>query len=76
MEACQLSKSYRPFANAAEFTPFRDRWITNRDGVTKRIESYNDFGVDGISYESLFCHRKFEDGTPVGVEVKDDEYTF
>ena len=80
-------KRYRPFANAAEFEPHRDRWIVRSckdDGDNNlttgcfRVAAYDDdaiWTVDGetTSYEGVFKNgKKFEDGTPFGVEVTDD----
>jgi hypothetical protein len=50
-----MTKKYRPFKDAAEFTPFRDRWIANPHGVTRRVEFYNDFGANGISWNRCFA---------------------
>ena len=69
-------KRYRPFANAAEFEPHRDKWLSH-DGVVGawRIHEYNDESFmirDGVfcTFEEAFKDgRKFEDGTPFGVEV-------
>jgi hypothetical protein len=61
---------YRPFANAAEFEPYRDRWLKNGDTV-RRVDHYNDQGVNGMTWESLFRNRTFEDGSPCGVEVSE-----
>ena len=73
---------YRPFASAAEFAPHRDRWIcrtySTQDHVPGhyRVSSYDDDGIwtaEGrkASYELMFTEgRKFDDGTPFGVEVK------
>ena len=80
-------KRYRPFANAAEFEPHRDRWIRRSckdDGDNNltagcfRVAAYDDdaiWTVDGetTSYEAVFKNgKKFTDGTPFGVEVTDD----
>jgi hypothetical protein len=63
---------YRPFANAAEFAPHRDRWIcTPGANTVRRIDHYNDQGVNGMAWESLLRNRTFEDGTPCGVEVSE-----
>ena len=69
-------KRYRPFANAAEFEPHRDKWLKQNSGnVSYRIKaySYNDrfyyTGDDGDTWESMFNDFEFEDGTPFGVEV-------
>ena len=76
-------KQYRPFANAAEFKPHRDRWvkllISKSDGVylTYRVATYDDWGVifggSKESYGNVFNRYVFDnlDGTtePFGVEV-------
>lgn len=77
-------KRYRPFANAAEFEPFRDRWVKRSskhdtyDTIPAgcfRVTAYNDHHYwtgDGISisYEESFNDGKcFDDGTPFGIEV-------
>jgi hypothetical protein len=65
-------KRYRPFASAAEFEPHRDRWIcTPGANTVRRIDHYNNQGVNGMTWESLFRNRTFEDGTPCGVEVSE-----
>ena len=69
-------KRYRPFVNAAEFEPHRDKWLLH-DGVVGawRIHEYDDESFmirDGVfcTFEEAFEDgRKFEDGTPFGVEV-------
>ena len=73
-------KTYRAFANAAEFKPYRDRWITKlhsngraSDGCF-RVDSYDDFGVwignERLSFDDMFnTNQPFDDGTPFGVEV-------
>jgi hypothetical protein len=62
---------YRPFANAAEFAPHRERWIrTPGQEVTKRVEHYSDRGVNGMSFSVLLEDRTFDDGTPCGVKVE------
>jgi hypothetical protein len=61
---------YRPFVSAAEFAPYRDRWIrTPGQETVKKVGSYNDKGVDGMSWELLLRNRTFDDGSPCGVEV-------
>ena len=72
-------KRYRPFANAAEFEPHREKWLQLKlGGGDHRIKthSYNDrkhyTGDDGNTWKEMFNDFKFEDGTPFGVEVVDD----
>jgi len=61
---------YRPFANAKEFAPHRDRWIrTPGQDTARRVLHYSDRGVDGMAYSTLFRDRTFDDGSPCGVEV-------
>ena len=69
-------KRYRPFANAAEFEPHRDKWIKRKSGnVDHRIKthSYNNLkhytGDIGDTWKAMFDDFEFEDGTPFGVEV-------
>jgi hypothetical protein len=65
-------KRYRPFASAAEFAPHRDKWICTPGANTcRRVDHYNDLGVNGMAWESLLRNRTFEDGTPCGVEVSE-----
>ena len=72
-------KRYRPFANAAEFEPHRDKWLKLKlGGGDHRIKthSYNDrkhyTGDDGNTWKEMFNDFEFEDGTPFGIEVIDD----
>ncbi len=66
---------YRPFANAEEFKPHRDRWVRfAQSGVLYRIIEYCDIGVavgDEASWEynAGFASLVFDDGSPFGVEV-------
>jgi hypothetical protein len=70
-------KQYRPFANAEEFKPHRDRWTMHPQEPDKRFRpgDYNDIGVwsDNHSFysyaELLKSGLLFDDGTPFGVEV-------
>lgn len=66
----KIEPTYRPFANAAEFAPHRERWIRTPGSETfRRVEYYQDTTVNGMSYDSLFRNRTFDDGSPCGVEV-------
>ena len=70
--------TYRPFASAEEFKPFRDKWIQRKpeeDGTVHgafQSTSYSDEGCyvgdDYTSYADLLPW-KFEDGTPCGMKV-------
>jgi hypothetical protein len=77
-------KEYRPFANAAEFAPHRDRWISRSYPNDKDEEpstgcfkatAYDDSGIwtgsgESETYERMLDDdRRFDDGTPFGVEV-------
>ena len=77
-------KRYRPFANAAEFEPHRDKWMTHpaREvhcvGCFSVIE-YNDRGIFANGMKGVMTYQeaydiglRFADGTPFGVEVIDD----
>ena len=68
-------KQFRPFANAAEFEPHRDRWfrVKMQPGHTIRTSAYDDrrhwSGEECDTWEKMFADYEFEDGTPFGVEV-------
>ena len=72
---------YRPFANAAEFEPYSDRWIQRRKqgeylSGSYRVSGYDDMGVWGDrglrqTYKEMFDDgRTFADGTPFGIKVE------
>lgn len=71
---------YRPFANAVEFAPHRDRRIKRKAGSIPaggccKLVAYDDDGVwvdsrNHKTYQEYFAEdREFEDGTPFGVRV-------
>lgn len=70
---------YRPFANAAEFAPHRDRWLTNKDGkLFGRACGYSDaecwfasqFREYNGNWGRCFGYVIFDDTKePFGVEV-------
>ncbi len=68
-------KRYRPFANAAEFEPFRDRWVRHKSNSDScmRIDGYGNKGVtiQGCvhDFDEMLEDRTFDDGTPFGIEV-------
>lgn len=74
-------KRYRPFANAAEFEPFRDRWVKyNGDNDCEennvaRVVEYSDVSAsinqDTDTWKDHFDNYAFDDGTPFGIEVKE-----
>jgi len=66
--------TYRPFANAAEFEPHRDKWICiPRKSVNKiKAIAYDDQGIFSFKrfwgYSPMFdCGAVFKDGTRFGV---------
>ena len=75
--------AYRPFANAAEFKPHRDRWLTRKDRSDPapfdgacRVVAYCDnhlWWADGrvSTYRDEFDHGRCfdDDGTPFGVRI-------
>ena len=65
-------KSYRPFASAEEFKPYRDKWWYRDDQDGRRYfppGSYGDKNHGGSNFTERFKTCFFEDGTPFGVEV-------
>ncbi len=75
--------TYRPFANAEEFKPHRDRWLTRKDKSDPthldgacRVVAYDDQGPwfttgNYHTWEAAFnSGRCFDDdGTPFGVKI-------
>jgi hypothetical protein len=75
--------AYRPFANAEEFKPHRDRWLTRKDKSDPthvdgacRVVAYDDQGSwfttgNYHTWEAAFdSGRCFDDdGTPFGVRI-------
>jgi hypothetical protein len=65
---------YRPFANAAEFRPYRERWWKLKSCETLRLTiHYSDALHHGFAWKDRFQHIEFEDGTPFGMPVGGDE---
>lgn len=68
-------KQYRPFANAAEFEPHRDRWFRSKRSPDQRIltTAYNDrwhwTAKEQDTWDTMFDLYTFDDGTTFGVEV-------
>jgi hypothetical protein len=63
---------YRPFANAAEFTPFRDKWWKFKDGEAFYIRPpvpYSNLSHEGVPWQTRFEQCVFDDGTPFGVKI-------
>lgn len=75
LKKIEKPKQYRPFANAAEFEPFRDRWFCpkiKRNHLIK-TSAYNEHrhwsGEEPDTWEKMFDEYVFDDGTPFGIEV-------
>lgn len=66
-------KQYRPFANAEEFKPHRERWWKWKEGTSGVFPpaSYDEFGHEGDAWIESFNFKIFEDGSPFGVEVSE-----
>jgi hypothetical protein len=71
---------YRPFANAEEFKPHRDRWMARIGGNGQQIDGefqlngFDDTGIwlgaNPLSYkDALDLGHVFDDGTPFGVRI-------
>jgi hypothetical protein len=71
-------KQYRPFANAEEFKPHRNRWWKwnpvkfppNRNCPPL---VYDDHGHGAETWEQNFRDKVFDDGSPFGVEVSESD---
>jgi hypothetical protein len=63
--------SYRPFKNAEEFKPYREKWLKMRDVIFQH-DGYYDEGIivegERICWIDAFTYYKFEDGTPFGMK--------
>jgi hypothetical protein len=71
---------YRPFANAEEFKPHRDRWLARIDENGQQIDGefqldgFDDTGIwlgaNPLGYkDALDRGHTFDDGTPFGVKI-------
>jgi hypothetical protein len=64
--------TYRPFANAEEFKPHRDRWWYRDDKDGRRHfppAGYSDQAHGGVTWKHRFDTCFFDDGTPFGVRI-------
>jgi hypothetical protein len=70
---CKLI-TFRPFANAEEFKPYRNEWFRDKTfGGFEHFDYYNDEGAKNsiriyLSYASLFKNFEMENGLPCGVK--------
>ena len=70
-----VRETYRPFANAKEFEPHREKWLKVRESNTReRTNWYDDNGIlschnEVVSYANLLKNATFEDGSKCGVLV-------
>ena len=73
IEKIEQPKKYRPFANAAEFEPHRDRWWRFKDESDGlfRTYYYSDKSHMWHDWHQSFDKKVFDDGSPFGVEVKE-----
>ena len=63
---------WRPFANADEFKPYRDRWWRYKNDHPTNIRppgAYDVHGFVGHKWERCLEILEFEGGTPFGIEV-------
>ena len=69
--ARKIEPKYRPFKNAEEFKPHRDKWWKYKDAgfVFWPPACYSDEGYSDTDWDYCFENQVFEDGTPFGVEV-------
>lgn len=67
----ETPKRYRPFANAEEFKPHRDRWWRWKNDPKDFYPpcGYSDRFHGGYPWGDSFNEKLFDDGTPFGVEV-------
>jgi hypothetical protein len=68
--AVPTKPQYRPFANAKEFEPYRDKWWMYKDDPTLRPPAaYNGTCHAANRWDVSFERKIFEDGSPFGVKV-------
>jgi hypothetical protein len=64
---------YRPFKDAKEFEPYRDRWIMpiNRKHSYCKVTDYSNdtlyVDMQETDFESAYDSYTFDDGTPFGI---------
>jgi hypothetical protein len=67
-------KRYRQFASAEEFKPHRDRWWKWKgQSLVSPPAWYDDESHNSTSWRQSFDEKVFDDGSPFGVEVTDDQ---
>jgi len=67
-------KRHRPFANGDEFKPHREKWWKWKvEGRLIPPAWYDDESHNSISWRQSFDEKVFDDGSPFGVEVTDDQ---
>ena len=76
----QKPKTYRPFASAAEFMPYRHKWVRLEPDSSShtrwQIARYDDTGVTlvngrnitNLTFNDAFIMNRFDDDTFFGVE--------
>jgi len=64
-------KQYRPFANAEEFKPYRERWWRWKEDSNYSHPPccYSDKLHGAYDWSDSFCEKIFDDGSPFGVEI-------
>lgn len=68
----EQTKQYRPFANAKEFEPHRDRWWRYKEdhsSVKRPPAQYSDTAHHGYDWDYGFTRKEFDDGSPFGLDV-------
>ncbi len=74
----QRKPKYRPFENADEYKPHRDKWIMEKHNTNTKLRiNYHTaigIGMDSayvdifLTWKELFNDYQFEDGAPCGVK--------
>ena len=70
----ERAKKYRPFKDAEEFKPHRDRWcrISVCDSRVQKVTNERVFFRDcHFTWEQAYIKITFDDGSPFGVEVNE-----
>jgi hypothetical protein len=76
LRKAERQKQYRPFTSAEEFKPHRDRWCMIGDSES-RVQNFTQdrvyFRDVKFTWEQAFVEITFDDGSPFGVEVSDED---
>lgn len=74
IERIEQPKRYRPFANAKEFEPHREKWWRFKEdnyNLCRPPASYDDRKYWNWDWKEMFEDAVFDDGSPFGIESEE-----